>query len=94
MKPTERDLLVAEAVLCWVHRDEHQETDAIRAVIEAIPEPAPLPAPCEWTPECEDDLWQTDCGHSFSFFDGGPTENRFRFCCFCGGSLTPPEDKP
>jgi hypothetical protein len=30
------------------------------------------------------DLWETDCGEAFQFMDGGPAENRIRFCCYCG----------
>ncbi len=42
---------------------------------------------CDW--QEEDDLcegfWQTDCGHAFTFTDGGtPAENEFAFCPYCG----------
>ena len=43
-------------------------------------------ANCNWG---EDDagVWETDCGHSFEFIDGGPDENGFSFCPYCGKRL-------
>jgi len=51
--------------------------------------------PCVWA-ECDpltDDLprWDTTCGQSFTFIDGGPAENGIKFCCYCGH---PVESKP
>lgn len=43
-------------------------------------------ASCAWT-EDEDGVWATACGESFVFTDGGPVENRARFCPYCGRSL-------
>lgn len=44
---------------------------------------------CEWTPEDDEywSYWDTACGQAFSFEADGPTENKFKFCCFCGGTL-------
>ena len=42
---------------------------------------------CAWT-ENEDGQWETDCGGSFEFNDGGPVVQRFRVCPFCGKPLT------
>ena len=41
---------------------------------------------CEWR-EDEDGVWQTGCGHAFTFEDGGPVENQQRFCGYCGARL-------
>ena len=44
---------------------------------------------CTWREEMQvDDVaWQTSCGNLFSFSADGPTENRFKFCPYCGGGL-------
>ena len=45
-----------------------------------------LEAPCTWT-EDEDGAWDTDCGNRFEFNDGGPTNNHFTHCPYCGKVL-------
>lgn len=43
---------------------------------------------CEW--KCDDidnGIWESACGETWSFIDGGPVENRMLFCHRCGGSL-------
>ncbi|MBR8423861.1 hypothetical protein [Burkholderia cenocepacia] len=43
---------------------------------------------CEW--KCDDidnGIWESSCGESWSFIDGGPIENRMLFCHRCGGKL-------
>ena len=35
------------------------------------------------------DIWETDCGHSFYFDDGGsPKEDGFVYCPYCGKRIT------
>ena len=41
---------------------------------------------CRWK-EDEDGNWFTGCMEGFVFMDGGPVENSFKFCCYCGGKL-------
>lgn len=54
-------------------------TDALLAELErTTPQPA-----CEWK-EDEDGNWDTGCGNTFSFDEGGPEENKSKFCCYCG----------
>lgn len=46
-------------------------------------------AACTW--ECEPDpdveAWETACGNTFQFESGGPSENKMRYCCYCGANL-------
>ena len=47
---------------------------------------------CTWT--WDDDTygghWDTECGESFCFSDGGkPHENGVRYCCYCGKLIDP-----
>jgi hypothetical protein len=32
-------------------------------------------------------VWETGCGEAHVFFVDGPTENKCRFCCYCGKPL-------
>ena len=45
------------------------------------------PEQCEWKPEDPDFMpgtYASVCGELWSFIDGGPNENRVRFCHGCG----------
>ena len=41
---------------------------------------------CIWKPD-NDGVYETSCGESFVFNDGGPKENGARFCLHCGKPL-------
>jgi len=41
---------------------------------------------CEWQ-EDSNGLWDTDCGHIFEIYDGAPSDNGMKFCCYCGREL-------
>lgn len=42
---------------------------------------------CEWQ-EVEDiSSWETTCGNLFTINEGTPSDNKMRFCCFCGGLI-------
>lgn len=34
-----------------------------------------------------DEVWATECDNDFIMADGTPTENEFKWCCFCGGRI-------
>lgn len=43
---------------------------------------------CVWNQEDEEsDTYHTNCNHMFTFTEGGPQDNGFEFCCFCGDKL-------
>ena len=43
---------------------------------------------CDWSLDDEENgIWQSTCGEMWSFIDGGPKENRVRFCHGCGKSV-------
>lgn len=45
------------------------------------------PDPCEWVQD-SDGVWQTGCSNAFLVEnEETPTENGFKFCCYCGGKL-------
>jgi hypothetical protein len=46
--------------------------------------------PCEWELERHSDwsLWNTICGNVFEFNEGGPEENGFAYCPYCGCALS------
>ena len=46
---------------------------------------------CEWSIDDDDqcgDRWQASCGADWVFPEGGPAENKMKFCPECGKSLT------
>lgn len=46
-----------------------------------------VPLTCEWTHNDDDSSWDTECGQSWRFDDGGPKENHMNFCHCCGKTL-------
>lgn len=43
---------------------------------------------CEWSVnDFDNGIWESACGETWSFVDGGPIENRMLFCHRCGGIL-------
>lgn len=48
--------------------------------------------PCQWNADCSG-VWFTECGHVFVFNDGGPEDNKAKFCQYCGGRLIPVRKK-
>lgn len=45
-----------------------------------------VPDSCLWTPDAdyETDIHYSACGEAWSFIEGGPKENKVRFCQGCG----------
>jgi len=41
---------------------------------------------CTWI-EDEDGNWETACDHLHLFYAGGPVENKYRFCPYCGQKI-------
>lgn len=43
---------------------------------------------CKWTPaDLDEGTWETNCGELFTFLVGGPEENGFSYCPYCGDTL-------
>jgi hypothetical protein len=42
---------------------------------------------CRWR-ENQDGYWNTKCGEAFEFLWDGPKKNGFRFCPYCGHTIT------
>ena len=60
--------------------------------IYATPQPTQaqtvaVPLTCEWAHNEDDGFWDTECGQSWRFDDGGPKENHMNFCHCCGKPL-------
>jgi hypothetical protein len=41
---------------------------------------------CKWL-SCDGDTWETSCGNFYEFYEGGPKENCFEHCPYCGSEL-------
>ena len=48
-------------------------------------EPVEPSLACRWTNEV--DYWHSSCGEDWCFTEGGPKENRARFCQGCGKAI-------
>ena len=59
------------------------------ALFASLAREAPLT--CTWT-ENEDGVYETNCDNMFVFNDGGPVENGFRYCPYCGLELSENEN--
>ena len=42
---------------------------------------------CWWVHDQDDSKWDTECGNAQCFIEGGPKENEYRFCPYCGKPL-------
>lgn len=52
-------------------------------------------AGCDWTFEDEPTwAWNTGCGETFQFNDGGPSDNNFRYCHGCGEPIATHTQEP
>lgn len=52
--------------------------------------PAPSAPECQWTFDESQYSWNSACGEEWLFTDGGPVENRVKFCQGCGGAVKLP----
>jgi hypothetical protein len=56
--------------------------ELLRDAQEVVPSAVEV---CTWKLDGWDEgIWQSSCGEAWSFIDGGPVENRVRFCHGCG----------
>lgn len=53
------------------------------------------PAPCIWIASItwDNEYWETSCGSDFTFIDGTPTDNGYKFCPNCGKPINIKEIK-
>ena len=62
----------------------HIEIESLRIASEHTP--------CLWT-EDEADIWHAACGTSHQFTNGGPAENHYEYCPYCGKIIKVAEGK-
>ena len=60
-----------------------KECDRLNAELLAAKNDSRL---CRWVND-DDGVWHSECGESWEFIEGGPVENRTRFCHYCGGGV-------
>jgi hypothetical protein len=61
-----------------------REREALKAGAAALRQQGQT---CRWTEEEYGEYWESACGETWSFTDGGPAENNARFCHGCGKPL-------
>ncbi len=66
-----------------LHFNDDACFDALKARIVELEHPTP----CRWTYNEAEDRWNGTCGKRWHFDDGGPAENRMRYCPDCGHPL-------
>ena len=44
-------------------------------------------AVCNWHQDDDDGTWATDCGGIFVIIEGTPSDNKMKFCAYCGKPL-------
>jgi len=49
--------------------------------------PKPNQPECDWE-QNEEGWWDTDCNNAFEFAHGNPSYNEFKFCPYCGKTIT------
>ena len=63
----------------------------VRGIVDKLYGDDAARQPCTWTqtdPSWDDcNTWETTCGEAYIFIDGGPAENRAKFCCYCGAPI-------
>ena len=83
--------VVNKLLTCWPKSDPL--VNELRAALSA-PATAPEQQECKWTfDDDESNTWASGCGELWSFIDGGPAENRVKYCHGCGKPVVL-EDKP
>lgn len=55
-------------------------------IVDEVLQAEPDTKPCQWEYD-GNNRWETSCENTFLFFAGGPQDNGFRFCPYCGGRL-------
>lgn len=72
-----------------VHPDAASRDDVARLASELMECRADRLPACKWKQDEGDmsGVWWTDCGEGHVFEVDGPTENKMKFCCYCGHSL-------
>ncbi len=49
---------------------------------------------CTWHRDADDDMYESDCGHSFYFVDSTlPEQTGFKWCPYCGLSIEASEPR-
>ena len=82
---------IGERYLCFT---KPNDSDPARPLVfgDTTPQPTQaqagaVPLTCEWAHNEDDGFWDTECGQSWRFDDGGPKENHMNFCHCCGKPL-------
>jgi hypothetical protein len=68
-------------------------TKSIIDVLDGLLAMLPGPWVCEWVYDEQYDCWDTKCGNSFCYNDGGPEENGQKYCGYCGRQIKVEEMK-
>ena len=62
--------------------------EAKHKIIQSGSAPEATAEGCKWTEDSSGEYWESACGETWTFLDGGPSENNARFCHGCGKTIT------
>jgi hypothetical protein len=74
-----------QKLVSLIHPNHHYKNFIELTPLYAAPQA--VPAVCEWKRDSDfemGDTYHSSCGELWSFVDGGPTDNRVRYCHHCG----------
>ncbi len=82
---------ISWAKFCGHEGATEQMTQLAERIAALLAAPAPEPVACctwsQWEPVIgypEPNIYETSCGHTFEFNEGGVADNEFEFCYSCG----------
>lgn len=78
-------LELAKELAHTAHENAKLREQVKRLEVALVYQSSPAHRECEWHKDCDDtDEWESSCGETWVFLDGGPEENRVKFCQGCG----------
>jgi len=91
---TDSHSTIEEAAAAWNTRPT--ENALLGRVVELEAKLAASYTPCRWTYDEDECSWDGSCGAKWYLDDGGPVENKMRFCPDCGHPLgqVKPKESP
>lgn len=61
--------------------------DKLSAKNKALIEAVEAKGTCAWKYDENSEVWETSCDNLYCIIDGTPTENKMKFCTYCGKQI-------
>ena len=86
----EKIITYVSSVLKGFHKDSthNHYSDVVVAVNKICDDFENTKKTCEWKlDDADNNVYKTGCGNYFQLSEDTPTDNEFKFCCYCGEKL-------